>query len=169
MTPALDLAIKATLCVCFPDAAANFSITRAWHGSGPAYCVVVMAEGAVVAHVGAVERILRVGSQLLRIAGVQNVCVQPQFRKQGLTEPMLAQAMAEAQRRGADMGLLFCLPALEKLYARCGWRPVESRPVTATAADGRRYRLDEHNILMFFPLAAQSFPPGNIDLNGDDW
>ncbi len=49
MEPALDAAIRQILCICFPREAAVFSQTRAWHGSAPAFSVVLLDGARVVA------------------------------------------------------------------------------------------------------------------------
>jgi hypothetical protein len=169
MDPATDAAIRSGLCACFPNDIAIFSQTRAWHGSGPAFCVLMEAGGEAVAHTGVVDRTIRVGADRLRIAGVQNVFVLPRHRGRGLVDQAMRMSMEEAERRRMDAGLLFCIPALEKLYARTGWQTLSPRPVWATRSGGERYRLDEKNILMFHPLLHHAFPEGEIDLNGDDW
>ncbi len=169
MDHATDHAIKAALVVCFPDAVANFSQTRVWHGSAPAYTVLMESDGTVIAHLGVVQREIRVGDQPVSMAGVQNVCVRPEHRGRGLVDQILNESMLEAHRRHIDLGLLFCVPKLEKVYARCGWRPATPRVIQATRTSGERYQLDDHNILMFHPLRIDQLPPGDIDLIADDW
>lgn len=169
MSPELDEAIRAGLCICFPNDAAVFSQTRAWHGSAPAYSVVVEQDHQVIAHVGVVQRTLRVGSGPLSIAGVQNVFVLPDHRGRGLADRIMTAAMDQALRRRIDVGLLFCLPTLERLYRRLGWLALGQREVWATHSAGQRYRPDPKNVLMFHPLLRRDFPAGPIDLCGDDW
>lgn len=169
MDVATDAAVKQGLCACFPGDVPVFSHTRAWHGSAPAYSVLIEDGQQVVAHVGVVDRVIEAGDERVRIAGVQNVFVRAEFRGRGLVDEVMRASMAEATNRGMDAGMLFCLPALEKVYARAGWRTLPPRTVWATRANGERYRLDEKNLLMFHPLAKEAFPAGTIDLNGDDW
>lgn len=169
MDQATDRAIKAGLCACFPGNESVFSQTRAWHGSAPAFTVLLERDGRVITHVGVVQRTVSVGGMDVRVAGVQNVFVLPEYRGRGLGDRVLHAAMAEAMWRKLDLGLLFCLPALEKVYARCGWKTLPRRTVRATRAGGQRYVLDEKNIMMFYPLAMEQLPPGEIDLRGDDW
>jgi len=169
MDRATDMAIRDGLCVCFPANRDVFAQTRAWHGSAPAFTVLLEDDRRIIAHVGVVQRTIRVGEADLAIAGVQNVFVLPGFRGRGLADRVLAVAMADAMWRRLDAGLLFCLPALEKVYARCGWKTLPRRTVHATRATGERYVLDDRNIMMFFPLLAREFPAGEIDLRGDDW
>jgi predicted acetyltransferase len=169
MDAATDRAIKVGLCASFPNDAATFSQTRAWHGSAATYSVLIEESGAVVAHVGVVVRTITASGTPVAMAGPQNVYVIPTRRGRGLVNRVMAASMEEAKRRGLDVGLLFCLPSLENIYKRCGWRTLPATTVHATRTNGERYVLDEHNLLMFYPLKVQAFPPGEIDLNGDDW
>ena len=76
--------------------------------------------------------------------------------------------MAEAGRRGFDCGLLFCVPPLAPIYARCGWRDLGELQVLRLH-EGREVRLPDKNIAMFHPLRIAAFPDGPIHLQGDDW
>ena len=169
MTPKLDQAIRRGLVICFPEDAEVFSQTRAWHGSAPVWTVVLEHEGEVIAHVGVVERVIRVGARELRVAGVQSVFVLPEFRRRGLTTSLLEKAMQEAEARDLDLGLLFCLPELERVYVRSGWISLGRRPAVRADETGAEVPLPEKNICMFYPLRQLSFPQGPIHLQGNDW
>lgn len=163
----LDLRIRAALCNAFAKDAAIFSQGRSWHGSSPCFSSVVEDAGAVVAHVGIVDRTLRLGALACRAAGVQNVCVVQGHRGRGLSDMVMAAAMQEAKQRGYDLGLLFCVPALAKVYARTGWLMAE-RPV-ARREESKTLPLPAENVAMWLPLRLRELPPGTIDLCGNDW
>ena len=169
MPPALDQAIRDALCLCFPDGVANFSVTRQWHGSGPEYSAVMQDEaGKVIAHAGVVNRTVSIGGTQIRVAGIQNVCVLPEGRGKGLSDQVMIAAMEEAQRRDYDCGLLFCLPVLEKVYARTGWISVGLRDVIRTE-NGRDISIPNKNIAMYLPMKMKALPEGAIHLQGNDW
>ncbi|MGA2031232.1 MAG: GNAT family N-acetyltransferase [Thermoguttaceae bacterium] len=168
MTPSVDERIRAGLCACFPADAAVFSATRAWHGSGPEFSVLLQEADRLIAHAGIVRRAIDVGGRPLLAAGVQNVFVLPAYRGKNLADLVLHSAMAEARRRGCDCGLLFCVPALEPVYGRCRWRALGERQVVRVE-DGRLLPLPGQNIAMFYPLLLAAFPDGPIHLQGNDW
>jgi GNAT superfamily N-acetyltransferase len=168
MPPGLDEQIRAALCTCFPADRAVFSRTRAWHGSPPQYSVVLEDAGRVTAHAGIVQRTITVGGSPLRVAGVQNVCVLPECRGQGLSGRVLQAAMDEACGRGFDCGLLFCVPALGPLYVGGGWQALGPREIVRIE-EGRRLPLPGENVALFYPLRVAQFPAGPIDLCGNDW
>jgi GNAT superfamily N-acetyltransferase len=122
----------------------------------------------VVAHTGVVDRTITVGGTPLRVAGVQNVFVLPEFRGQGLSAKVLQTAMAEAGRRVFDCGLLFCVPQLEKVYAPHGWQGLGWREVIRVQ-EGRETSIPDKNIAMFYPLRVAVFPKGLVHLQGNDW
>ena len=167
--PAEDAAIRTALCLCFPAERQVFAHTRAWHGTGPTWSVLVEDEAIVTAHAGIVQREILIGSQRMLVAGVQNVLVLPEHRKTGMFRKVMAAAMEEAGRREIDLGLLFCTPDLAGKYARLGWRLLESRPVVRIDENGCRQSLPAKNVTMFYPLRCREVPPGDIHLLGNDW
>jgi GNAT superfamily N-acetyltransferase len=171
MPPALDARIREGLVACFPADAAVFCATRAWHGSAPAWSVVLEEpeSGTVTAHCGIVARTVSAGAASLHVAGIQNVFVLPSQRGRGLCDIVMRAAMDEAAARGYDCGLLFCVPELEKVYARCGWLLLPPEPVIRIDEVGNELPIPGKNIAMWHPLRAQSFPPGPIHLRGNDW
>jgi GNAT superfamily N-acetyltransferase len=165
----LDRKIREILVECFPHNTDHYSQTRDWHCS-PAWVVIATApDGAMAAHCAMVEREVAVGGNThVTVAGVQGFSVRPPWRKAGLSDRIMAMALTEARRRGIQAGLLFCLPSLERVYRRMGWRTAQ---VTVTMLDenGKTTPLPEKNIAMVIPLTIDAFPDGDIDLRGTDW
>lgn len=168
MTPELDAAIRRSLCACFPADVAVFSETRRWHGSGPLFSAFIKDSGEVIAHVGVVDRMVRFGSSPARAAGIQNVFVLPSYRGRNLSDAVMLAAQEEARARGFDCGLLFCVPRLEKVYARMGWRVI-ANDVVRVDDDGLEKPIPGKNIGMFLPLSWPQAPPHTIHLGGNDW
>jgi predicted N-acetyltransferase YhbS len=168
MPPCLDDKIREGLCTCFPPDAPVFSRSRAWHGSTPEYSVVLEDEDLVIAHVGVVGRTIAVGGTPLRVAGVQNVYVLPEYRGKHLSTGVMRAAMTEAAHRDLDCGLLFCVPSLERVYASCGWQNLGRRRVVRVE-HGREVPIPDKNIAMFHPIRVTAFPDGLIHLCGNDW
>jgi len=165
----LDEAIRRSLCICFPDDREIFEKTRAWHGSVPAWSVLIEHEGLVVAHVAVIDRTILVGDQALRVAGVGNVFTLPEYRGKGLYFKVMKTAMAGARDQGLDCGLLFCAPRIEKVYAFIGWRTLHDVQVVRIDESGREAPIPDKNITMFLPLNRSEFPPGRVHLQGNDW
>lgn len=166
----MDAKIRRALGECFPNDAATFGGTRAWHGSAPFVTVVAVDEqGDVIGHMGLHDRTIDVGGVPVHVAGLQNVAIVPGHRKTGLLGKLMAITMGEAGKRNYDAGLLFCLPVLQRVYARVGWYEQPGRSVTRVDEHGVESPLPNNDVAMFYPLKLQSFPPGDIHLNGNDW
>lgn len=166
----LDEEIRQGLCECFPPDKEIFSKTRSWHGSFPAWCVLVLENDQILAHVGIVDRVIEVNhDHRLRIAGIQNVYVLPAGRGKGLCDKLMIKSMEEAESRGFDCGLLFCIPDIQKVYSRCGWQLLPREKVIRVDESGQDVELPTKNIAMFYPLKVTEFPPGRIHLQGNDW
>ena len=169
MDARLDAEIRRGLCVCFPPDVDVFSQTRKWHGCGPAWSVVLEDGPAVIAHLGAVERTVDMDGELVRVAGLQNVYVLPVFRGKGYADQVLNAAMVEAGRQGYDCGLLFCIPKIVHVYARCGWKTMENVDVVRVDNDGQEKPLPGVNVAMYYPLRRKELAPRRIHLRGNDW
>ncbi len=165
----LDLAIRDILVECFPHNADHYARTRDWH-SAPSWSVVGLEpDGTVAAHCAMVERTVEVaGNRRVTVAGVQGFSVRPGLRGTGFSDRLMKRALDEARSRGIDAGLLFCLPKLEAVYGRMGWRTVHY-PVTTRDESGNPVPLPEKNIAMVIPLNIEEFPEGTVDLLGPDW
>jgi predicted acetyltransferase len=169
ITDEMDAGIRRSLCDSFPKEREVFSKTRAWHDSSPAWSVVLDENSRVLAHVGIIDRIIKVGGENFHIAGIQNVFVIPEYRGKGLSDTVMTTAMRDASNRNYDFGLLFCIPELEKVYAKTGWLKIFPGSVSRVDENGDEMPLPEKNITMYFPLRVVSFPAGKIHLQGNDW
>ncbi len=168
MSDRLDAAIRESLCACFPADREAFSHSRAWHGSGPAWSVLIERDGIVIAHAGVVDRTILAGGQRVRVAGVQNVFVLPEHRGCGLFRRIMSTVREEGRRRGCELGMLFCIHDIGILYERLGWRFIE-RDVTRIDENGCPQPLPEKNLIMIEPLSRTDLPPGDLLLQGNDW
>ncbi|MHB9027263.1 MAG: GNAT family N-acetyltransferase, partial [Candidatus Latescibacterota bacterium] len=165
----LDRKIRGILVECFPHNTDHYAQTRDWH-SKPVWVVVGLApDGTVAAHCAMVEREVKIaGMHRVTVAGVQGFSVRRPWQGTGLSDRLMARALDEARKRGIGAGLLFCLPQLERLYERMGWRAVH-HPVTMRDEMGNPEPLPEKNIAMAIPLNIDTFPGGAINLRGPDW
>lgn len=170
ISPSLDHAIRETLVTCFPADREYFQACSWWH-CVPIYRVLGRNDvNSTVAHVAIVERTVIVGQSLskVHVAGVQGFCLLPGYRGIGLSDRMMSIAMDEANRRGFDAGLLFCLDKLRAIYGRMGWHKLDSDAYMIDDTEGKR-PIPAKNITMFYPLGIGQFPPGDINLAGTDW
>ena len=169
MAPDIDHAIKKLLCECFTDDAAHFSRTRYWHGTAPSYSLIYSQDNQVLGHVGVVLRTVDAGGVQTDIAGIQNLAVSPQIRGSMVSWALMRRSMKEAKKnRSVPFGLLFCVPALEELYAAMKWKRIDA-VVTMRDEEGNTVGIPGKNIAMVLELADRPFPEGNIDLQGMDW
>ena len=169
LTKAEDAAIRSALCECFPADRELFAKTRAWHGTYPAWSVLVENQDRVIAHVGIVEQEILVGAEQVHVAGIQNVLVVPEYRKTDLFRRIMLTAVHEAHRRGLDLGLLFCTRELARIYGWLGWRLLKGRSVVRVDETGLLQSIPENNVTMFYPLRRPDIPAGDIHLLGNDW
>ncbi len=167
----LDHLIRALLVTCFPKDADTFRLSRGWHGSMPAYSVLLEEDSStrLIAHASVVDRVIAIDANPIRVAGVQNVCVAPDHRSRRLVDVLMDLSIDEARRRGFDVAMLFCLPALCPIYARLGWTVLSGRTFIKRGESGIDEPLALTDAAMIYPLARQAIPAGVIHLAGNDW
>ncbi len=122
----------------------------------------------LIAQVALDLRIIRVGSELLRILGLIDLCVAPEHRGQGLAGRLLRTAEATAADWGADFTLLFA--DRPTLYQRSGYQSPDPAQVTwlgieERASCGQLHR-DLSGTLWYQSVSGKVWPPGDIDLLG---
>ena len=164
----LDAGIKSILINCFPHNKEKFSKARKWRGNVALYNAVIETDGVVCGHIAVVDRTITVGGEPLRIAGVANVSVLPEYRGRGLSDGMLKAVMEEAGKREFEVGFLFTIEGIKKVYGRNGWIEVVGRTVVRVEKE-EEIIMPAESIKMYYPLKRQEFPPGDIHLCGDKW
>ena len=100
----------------------------------------------------------------MRISGMQNIFVLPEFRGKGFCDALMNAAMFKAVEHGFDFDLLFCIPDIEKVYERSGWIKVPHSIILVIDESGNDGILPGKNIVMYFPLKLSTFPAGDIHL-----
>lgn len=164
----LDGAIKRTLGVCFPHNKEKFSRARRWRGNTPVYNAVVCDEDTVLGNISVVDRTIDVGGELLRVAGIANVSVLPGHRGRGISDIMLKAVMEEAVKRDFEVGFLFTIEGIKKIYGRNGWIEIEDCTVVRVE-NGEEIIMPKESVKMYYPLKRKDFPPGDVHLRGDKW
>ncbi|MHB9070848.1 MAG: GNAT family N-acetyltransferase [Sedimentisphaerales bacterium] len=166
----LDLSIRHALVECFPADKEAFSRCSWWH-SKPSWRILAhTSKNELIGHVAIIKRNVAVGTQrsVVRTAGIQSVFIRPAQRGKGISDRLLMVAMEEAARQNLDSGILFCVPKLEKIYDRTGWRKTDSLVYTLNSRH-ETVPISQKNITMIHPISNFSFPAGDIYLNGQDW
>lgn len=97
---------------------------------------VVRQDGQIVAHLAVQLRAVRLGNDLLTVAGIADVATHPDHRGQGHAARLLQAAIAAARQSPAQHVLLF---GTAKLYAAAGFHPT-ANPLTYLDLTGARTR-----------------------------
>jgi len=158
---ALDLELRGLLSVCFPKDV-EFTLHRHFQEK-PAHRWMGRDEaGRLMGHVCIHDKMLGSCAGDLRIGGVAEVCVHPDFRGRGLVRTMLGQVHPWLAERGFDFAMLF---GREAVYTSSGYRTVENML--------RYYDLKQKQWMtqavagaMVRPLGQRAWPEQWIDLRG---
>ncbi|MBL9048765.1 MAG: GNAT family N-acetyltransferase [Tabrizicola sp.] len=122
LTAADDAAIATLLARCFKT---NFG-GRSFFQTRHSWRHVIRDQDRITAHLAVQLRAVRLGDQLLTIAGIADVATAPEARGKGHAATLLQAALAEARQSPASHALLFGTAAL---YPAAGFRKV-ANPLT---------------------------------------
>jgi predicted N-acetyltransferase YhbS len=120
--------------------------------------------GNLVALAGLLLAEVRVADATLQVAGIGGVIVTRSARGRGLARVLIERLLQLAPELGAELAMLFCLPANVALYAKFGFEPIEE-PVWAAQPDGS---VEMPLPAMWKPLTpAARWPAGRVELLGE--
>lgn len=188
--PMTDAAIRGLLAECFPHYSRQFSASRHWHGIVPLLTAMAVSMGepkvpdiksgasdakalnspVIAACAVVIDRTIRIGARPVRVAGVGNVCALPAYRGRGVVDRVMLSAMAAAEERGFEWGMLFCRPEILKVYERTGWQPcMDRRFIRTDSVTGETVEMPADHGKMVLRIGYRPLPAGDIDLQGDKW
>ncbi len=128
--------------------------------------LVTRENGKIIGHMALLFRAIRLGSQLVDIAGLADVCTDADHRGKGVAQNLLTSAIKESHASQADFFLLF---GNANIYSGNGFQPF-SNPVTYLDLSGARtgeVKTEAAEQLMVLPLRDTLWPPtAPVDLLG---
>lgn len=164
----LDAAIRRLQVRAFPTTEL-FKVSRHYtHAARPGDLRVLAWEDAALAGQVVVFFGRRLNAGQARIAGIGNVCTDPDFRGRGYVRACMDRALAEACGGRAAWALLFCSDQRRPMYERFGFAVVDNE-IDLTRPDGTRYRRDRHDLRMIAPLCEPGLPDGELVLDLEDF
>ncbi len=86
----------------------------------------VDTDGTVIGVVRIVPRVLYRNKQPILAAGISSVCIDEDYRGQGLSRPMMEFALATSRDRGSELAVLFARRKQDFYYTRFGFWGVAS-------------------------------------------
>ena len=148
---------------CFPDTFEG----RTYFKQLP-HARLLMREQDLIAQVALDLRVIRVGSDFLRVLGIIDLCVAPGHRGRGLAGRLLQAAEATASDWAAEFTVLFA--DRPTLYQRNGYQSPDPAPVTWLGIEDRvscgQLHRDFSGTLWCKSISGKTWPPGPIDLLG---
>lgn len=142
---------------------------------GDAFKLIVATHGDdVIGFAVAYRRNIRFAGWPIRLGGIGDVCVAPEYRRQGIATRLTLAALDELRWVGCDVAYLCAdldQPGLTELYRRVGFRRLEYGH-TYLGASGTRY-LDQDG--MIAPVLSRQFfeailrQPEPFDIGAGNW
>ncbi len=134
--------------------------------SRPDWAIMVWEDEEMVSNIHIIERMARVGKQLVKLGGIGNIATKVEWRQRGYASAALQVAQEFLQDPLAvDFGLMVTTDEMVSHYQKAGWKEV-AHSVTIDQPDGKT-SLDY--CVMVLPVDKRDWPDGQIDLCGLPW
>jgi hypothetical protein len=132
----------------------------------PDWAVMVWEENDLVSNIHIVERVIKVGTQKLKIGGIGNIATKVEWRNRGYASAALT--IAEEflfNPLQVEFGLMITTREIVPRYEKRGWKLVADtlimeQPETQTSLNYP---------VMILPVKKKEWPSGMIDLCGLPW
>lgn len=156
-----DLQIRALLSICFAGPGDVDFMERRYFREPCSQRWVIHHEGNTIAHTGIHEKSVIHDSRTYAIGGICEVCVHPDFRRQGAVAPMLREAHDWLAQHDFDFAVLF---GRAEIYTSSGYFQVENLFCDPEEAQGGNQRTQIN--AMVKEVAKVSWPDGEVYLPG---
>ena len=159
----LDRQLRELLSLCFTKPCdAVFRDRRYFHEPPRWRWFVRGVAGELIAHIAVHDKQIGTAAGELRMAGIAEVCVHPQYRGRGLVRDLLATAHAWLAAQGIPVAMLF---GDKKHYASSGYRNI-SNPIRHRNSETGVWITEPSDWAMVKPLGNLDWPAGVVDLRG---
>lgn len=149
------------LTTCFPDQPV-FKKQR-YYKELPQHRWFIEDGNKVIAHTALHEKIITTEIRDIRIVGIAEVLVHPDYRRQGLAKMVLDAAHRWGKKHGFEFSLLFF--GEENVYKSSGYKLINN-PIKYVDYKTNEEKVDTSPIIMVKALTEKTWPNGLIDLNG---
>ncbi|MCL2742543.1 MAG: GNAT family N-acetyltransferase [Planctomycetaceae bacterium] len=164
----LDKQIRDLLCDCFPDWKPIFNERRIWHSKAPLFTVIACEDDKVIGHTAVVERtITTTWNFRYNAAGIQGVCVLPEYRHAGIGGKMLEIMLRESAGRGFPFAILYCKEHIVPYYELKGWKLADDSMAMWNQRDLPIAM--RSNCPMYYELGSVPLPEGPLDVHSPNW
>lgn len=106
-----------------------------------------VAHGLVVSHLEIVRLALEHQGVRYQVGSLTSVLTFPSFRGEGWATKLVREAGRRIDHSDADIGIVFCDPALSGFYAACGWTPMPHAR-TLVGGDGPANATESSELLL---------------------
>lgn len=158
----LDGKLRDLLSTCFTKSGDEVFREHRYYKEHPSHrWFVPHKEGRLIAHVALHEKVVVSSNQDIRVGGIAEVCVHPEFRGQGLVRQLLSKAHAWLRLNGYCFSLLFGKP---QVYASSGYESVTNLFLKSKSDNGE----NKWAVIkaMVSQLSETEWPVDNVYLQG---
>lgn len=156
----LDRKFREALFLCFPKQIV-FEKQR-FYKELPQHRWYVEVDNKIVAHVAVHDLEINTEKGNIKVAGIAEVLVNPDFRKRGLAKLLLEQAHTWATQNNFDFAMLY---GDKKVYCSSGYLNINNQ-IKYLDHESNEWKIETFVDAMVKQLGGIIWPEGVIDLNG---
>ena len=132
----------------------------------PDWAVMVWEDDDMVSNVHIIERIVKVGTESVKLGGIGNIATKVEWRQRGYASSALQVAQDFLRDPlQVDFGLMIATEKMVSHYIKVGWKEVAHSLII----DQPPGRTTLNYPVMVLPVCKQDWPKGSIDLCGLPW
>lgn len=158
----LDKKLRDLLVLCFPQTAHIFSKHRYYHEPAQYRWCIFAKDESLIANVALHIKKIKTEFASYDMGGIAEVCVHPDFRRQGITRMLLKQILDYLQERGFVFSMLF---GNTEIYSSSGFKKVENK-IRYLDQETQDWKIEKDPSAMYLELGQVNWPNGIIDICG---
>ena len=128
----------------------------------PQHRWIIRDQDLIIAHVAVHDKNIESEKGSLRIGGIAEVCIHPDFRGRGLVKRMLAIIHEWLKERGFAFAMLY---GDKNVYSSSGYVPIKNQ-IKYLDHVSQEWKTEESEDAMIAPINRNNWPDGLINING---
>lgn len=136
--------------------------TQRYFKEKPSYRWYIEDGNLIIAHVAVHDKDIETKKGVIRIGGVAEVCVHPDYRGKGLVKKMLAFIHERLKENGFGFAMLY---GEERVYSSSGYTTIKNE-IKFLDHVTKEWKIEISKDAMVAPLIDDNWPDGLIDIKG---
>lgn len=153
--------------VCFPDAAYN---GNTFFKQLPHYRLLLKDKNKTIGQVAIDYRIMKQNNETVKVFGVVDLAVHPDYRNKGLGTLLMQEYEKLAVKHTHNIDFIFLVTDKPEFYKKLGYKITKLKTTWLKINNGKNYGLGNETVddcfLMYKPTGSKIWKDGTLDMLG---